>query len=108
MSLSFRERFEQAVLTPAASRDYFGSPVQLELRWEAEFTNTIDAIKALRDSGLSLHGAKQRIEELMATHFLVVTLPAVADLAALIDRLGKAGATARIVAPALPPSCYRE
>ncbi len=97
-SLSKKE-FERAVRTPAAPRDYSGSPARLELCWEKDFTNTIEAIRALRDSGLSLQEAKQQIEELMARRFLVVDLPFVQDVGALIDRIGGTGATAKPLAP---------
>ncbi len=85
--------------TPAAPRDYSGSPARLKLCWEKDFTNTIEAIRALRDSGLSLHEAKRQIEELMACRFLVVDSPFVQDVDALINRIGKTGVTARQVAP---------
>ena len=96
---SFREEFERAVRTPAAPRDYSGSPARFELRWERDFTNTIEAIKALRDSGLTLHAAKRQIEELMARRVLVVDLPFVADVDALIARIADTGATARLLVP---------
>lgn len=94
-----KEEFERAVRTPAAPRDYSGSPARLELRWERNFTNTIEAIKALRDSGLTLHEAKRQIEELMARRFLVVDLPFVPDVGALIARIDGTGATAKLVLP---------
>ncbi len=99
MTSSFKERFERAVRTPAAPRDYSGSPARFELRWERNFTNTIEAIKTLRDCGLTLHEAKRQIEDLMACRFLVVDLPFVPDVDALIARIDGTGATAKLVMP---------
>ena len=99
MNLSFKEQFERAVQTPAAPRTYSGSPARFELRWERDFTNTIDAIKALRDCGLTLHDAKEKIEELMARRVLVVDLPFVPDADALIARIERDGAMAKLLAP---------
>ena len=97
MSLSFKEQFERAVRTPAAPRDYCGSPARLALSWTGSFPNTIDAIKALHDSGLTLHEAKRLIEKLMAERTLLVDLPFVEDADTLIARIGRTGAEARLV-----------
>ena len=97
MKSSFKEEFERAVRTPAAPRSYSGSPAKLELRWERNFTNTIDAIKALRECGLSLADAKQQIEELMERRVLIVDLPFVPDVNALIARIEDDGAMARLL-----------
>ena len=99
MKSSLREQFEQTAQDQGVSRPQSSSPERVELRWECNFHNTIDAIKALRDCGLTLFDAKMKIEELMTHQMLVVDLPTVADKAGFIARIAAAGATARIVTP---------
>ena len=94
-----KAEFERAVWTPAARRGYSGSPARLELRWTNYFPNAIGAIKALRECGLTLKDAKDKIEEDMAKRVIVGDLPFVADVDALIACIGTTGATAKQVTP---------
>ena len=99
MRSSLREQFEATARDRGGNRPRSGSPERVELEWDRNFHNTIDAIKALRDCGLTLLDAKRKIEDLMATGSLVVDLPAVENKADLIERINQTGATARIVTP---------
>ena len=99
MASKLWEEFERTAHKPAVANNLSGSPARLELRWERDFTNTIEAIKALRDCGLTLHEAKRQIEELMERRFLVIDLPYVPDVEALIARIDGTGAIAKQVTP---------
>ncbi len=97
MKLSLREKFEPAVQTPGASQPQSGSPERVKFWWTDDFHDTIDAIKALRDCGLTLLDAKRKIEELMATKVLLVDLPAIGDETAFVERIARTGAMAEIM-----------
>ena len=99
MTLSLREQFEQLARRPAEPRILSGSPVDFDLTVPRgiRMTRPIDAIKALRDGGISLIEAKSAYEALVQNCELRIHLPGVADRTKLKQFLAACGITAREV-----------
>jgi hypothetical protein len=96
MKSSLREQLEQLAQRPAAPQVVSGSPVDLELTMPIgiRIRRPIDAIKALRDCGLTLLEAKIAFESLAQRCSLILHLPGVSDLPALIAYLAECDITA--------------
>lgn len=99
MKLSLKEQIEQLVQTPAAPRKLSGSALDIDLSVERgiRMRRPIDAIKALRDGGLTLSAAKRCYEDLLVACELRVHLPGVEDMPQLIAVLASCQITAKQV-----------